>query len=746
MNPKQEQEEMIFDQARGLKSRAEQVAYLQQACPGDQAMMNRLLKLLSFEPKAQRFLDGVIENVKSSGLAEAVPEEADEFDDQVGTTVGRYKLLEKIGEGGCGVVYMAEQKEPVRRRVALKIIKLGMDTKSVIARFGAERQALALMDHPNIARVLDAGATDTGRPYFVMELVRGFKITEYCDANKLTMPERLELFIQVCHAIQHAHQKGVIHRDIKPSNILVAEHDGGPVPKVIDFGIAKAIEAPLTELTLFTSYSQLIGTPAYMSPEQAQMTGADIDTRSDIYSLGVLLYELLTGKTPFDGQELIRDGIDNLRQTLRDKEPQRPSTMVTTLVGQELQATAKRRRSEPLKLITELDGDLDWIVMKALEKDRPRRYQTANGLAMEIQRYLAHEPVLARPPSRFYLLRKLVRRNQVTFTAAAVVFLALSAGFGTSTWLFLREREARKIAVDAKERESSLREAAERGAANELVLRQAAESREKSIQAASLIRAGRFEEAEELITGIPQKNQTMEGIQALRALGEWHALRGEWTNATDFFAIVLKVNQSESTYFATLDYARQACTLIKLNDEAKYDELRQEMVSRFMGTTERHIADRVLRYGLLLRSETNLLAGVQSYVGCLTNQPINPSSFADDSAWHLLGVGLYHYRTGRYREGADSSQKCVDYIGLAGPKSVRLVIAKILLAMCDTQLGKDAEAQSHFDTAKSLVEEKFKTPLPATDGFSSWFDWIYAEILLSEAEASLNPKRESSQP
>jgi serine/threonine protein kinase len=709
-------------------------------------MMNRLLKLLSFEPKAQRFLDGVIENVKASGLAEEVHEESAEFDDQLGTTVGRYKLLEKIGEGGCGVVYMAEQKEPVRRRVAVKIIKLGMDTKSVIARFGAERQALALMDHPNIARVLDAGATDTGRPYFVMELVRGFKITEYCDANELTMQERLELFIQVCHAIQHAHQKGVIHRDIKPSNILVTEHDNGPVPKVIDFGIAKAIEEPLTDLTLFTSYSQLIGTPAYMSPEQAQMTGADIDTRSDIYSLGVLLYELLTGKTPFDGQELISAGIDNLRQTLRDKEPQRPSTMVTTMVGQELQATAKRRRSEPLKLITELGGDLDWIVMKALEKERPRRYQTANGLAMEIQRYLAHEPVLARPPSRFYLLRKLVRRNQVTFTAGAVVFLALSVGFGTSTWLFFRERESRKIAVQAKEQESRLREAAERGATNALLLQQAAESREKSIQAASQIQAGHFEEAEKLITAIPQKNQTMEGVQVLRSLGEWHAVRGEWINAANLFDTVLKVNQSESTYFATLDYERQVCTLLKLNDVARYDELRQDMAGRFIGTTERHIADRVLRYSLLLRPQTNLLESIQPYVTCLTNQPINPASFADDSAWHLLGVGLYHYRTGHYSEGADYCQKCADYTGLAGPNSARVVIANILLAMCDAQLGKEAEAQFHYDAAKNLVDEKCRKPLPATDGFSSWFDWIYAQILLTEAEACLNSKREPFQP
>jgi serine/threonine protein kinase/tetratricopeptide (TPR) repeat protein len=370
--------------------------------------------------------------------------------EQAGDRIGRYKLLEKIGEGGCGVVYMAEQSEPVRRRVALKVIKLGMDTRQVVARFEAERQALALMDHPNIAKVLDGGATETGRPYFVMELVKGIKITDYCDQNNLRPAERLRLFTQVCQAIQHAHQKGVIHRDIKPSNILVTLHDGVPVPKVIDFGISKATEQPLTDKTLFTAFNQFIGTPAYMSPEQAELSGLDIDTRSDIYSLGVLLYELLTGKTPFDTKDLLAAGLDEMRRTIREKEPARPSTKLSTMAEGELTTMARHRQCEAPKLIALLRGDLDWIVMRALEKDRARRYETANGLAMDVQRYLADEPVIARPPSRVYQARKLLRRHRLAFAAAGAVVTALVIGLGLSTWLFFKERSALGRATKAE--------------------------------------------------------------------------------------------------------------------------------------------------------------------------------------------------------------------------------------------------------------------------------------------------------
>jgi serine/threonine protein kinase/uncharacterized protein HemY len=388
----------------------------------------------------------------------------------LGTMIGRYKVLEKVGEGGFGVVYVAEQREPVKRRVALKIIKLGMDTKQVIARFEAERQALALMDHPNIAKVFDAGATDAGRPYFVMELVRGIKITDYCEQNNVSTRQRLDLFISVCQAIQHAHQKGIIHRDIKPSNILVTLHDGVPVPKVIDFGIAKATQGELTDKTVYTQLQEFIGTPAYMSPEQAEMSGLDIDTRADIYSLGVLLYELLTGKTPFNAEDLLKAGLEQMRRTIREKEPLRPSTRLTNELTTkaksrkqkaEMDDASSRRLQQMRKLIELLRGDLDWIVMKCLEKDRTRRYDTANGLASDVQRYLNTEPVTARPPSQLYRFRKMVRRNKLAFGTASAVAAALVIGLGLSTWLFIKERETRQRAVKAEQDEGRQRLQAE---------------------------------------------------------------------------------------------------------------------------------------------------------------------------------------------------------------------------------------------------------------------------------------------
>ena len=367
-----------------------------------------------------------------------------------GDLIGRYKLLRQIGEGGCGAVYLAEQEEPVRRRVALKIVKLGMDTRAVIARFKAERQALALMDHPNIAKVFDAGSTETGRPYFVMELVDGIPINRYCDDNHLSLEDRLGLLVQVCQAIQHAHQKGIIHRDIKPSNVLVSDHNGAPLPKVIDFGIAKATTSqPLTDRTLFTAVEQFVGTPAYMSPEQARMSGLDVDTRTDIYSLGVLLYELLMGKTPFEGRRLDRVGLDETRRIIREEEPSKPSDRFAGLEAAEQIEMANRRRTDPHRLVHLIRGDLDWIVMKAMEKDRTRRYATAQGLMLDVQRHLQEEPVMARPPNKIYRFRKLIRRNKLAFGAAIGIAVALLAGTALSTWQAVRAKRAEAKYADS---------------------------------------------------------------------------------------------------------------------------------------------------------------------------------------------------------------------------------------------------------------------------------------------------------
>ncbi|HWW00359.1 MAG TPA: serine/threonine-protein kinase [Candidatus Acidoferrum sp.] len=436
----------VFTEALRLPPE-ERDRYLDNACKADVEFRRRVEALLDAYEQAGDFLG------KS---AAEMPRKAAQLlkpGDKPGDRIGHYKLLQQIGEGGCGVVYMAEQEEPVHRRVALKIIKPGMDTKSVIARFEAERQALALMDHPNIAKVFDAGATASGRPYFVMELVRGAKITEYCDQHSLTTEERLKLFIQVCQAVQHAHQRGVIHRDIKPSNILVTQSlEGVATPLVIDFGVAKATtDQPLTDKTVFTAFEMLIGTPAYMSPEQAELSSVDVDTRTDIYSLGVLLYELLTDSTPFETRELLKAGLDEIRRVIREQEPLRPSTRLSKMPGAHLTTVAQHRRSEPPKLIRAISGDLDWIVMKAMEKNRTRRYETANGLALDVQRFLAHEPISARPPSKLYKFQKTVQRNRLLFIGLGIIATLLIVSLIVVSAFLAQERQARREARQVKQ-------------------------------------------------------------------------------------------------------------------------------------------------------------------------------------------------------------------------------------------------------------------------------------------------------
>jgi len=474
----------IFEHAIGLE-RDQRERYLVSACGDDAALRTEVEALLRAHDGAAKFMASP--TAGSPPLAEAMPTAdssaavtiAAPLREGPGTRIGPYKILQLIGEGGFGSVFMAEQQKPVSRKVALKIIKLGMDTRQVVARFEQERQALAMMDHPNIAKVLDAGATDTGRPFFVMELVKGDPIVEYCDKNNLSIEDRLELFAQVCNAVQHAHTKGIIHRDIKPSNILVSTQDGRPHAKVIDFGIAKATASKLTEKTLFTEHRQLIGTPEYMSPEQAEGS-LDIDTRTDVYSLGVLLYELLTGTTPFTGKELRSAAYAEIQRIIREVEPPKPSTRLSNN-SDTLASVAAKRHTVPTRLGMIVRGELDWIVMKALEKDRQRRYETANGLMMDVRRYLGGEAVLAAPPSNAYRFKKMIRRNKGLVAAGSAVAAALLIGVVAFAWQAKVASDQRDIAVAAQQAESEQRKQAD--AARAEALAQEAKAKEQEAEA-----------------------------------------------------------------------------------------------------------------------------------------------------------------------------------------------------------------------------------------------------------------------
>jgi len=541
----------IFLDALEKPTDSERTAYLDQACAGDAAVRAKVEALLRAHDQAGGFLqppDCLADPMLgTSALTE-----------QPGTLIGRYKLLERIGEGGMAVVYMAEQQEPIRRKVALKIIKLGMDTRQVIARFEAERQALAMMNHPNIAKVFDAGTTETGRPYFVMELVQGVSITEYCDEDNLSTKDRLALFIQVCHAVQHAHQKGIIHRDIKPSNVMITQRDGAPVPKIIDFGIAKATNQKLTEKTLFTRYAHLIGTPAYMSPEQAELSDLDIDTRSDIYSLGVLLYELLTGTTPFSEEELRKAGYLEMQRVIREQEPAKPSTKLSTL-GETLTGIAQHRGCTPDLLRRAVRGDLDWIVMKSLEKNRVQRYETANGLAEDIRRHLGDEPVTAGPPSGLHRMKKFMRRHRALVAGAATVMVVLSGGIIASTIFALRAEREAKIAkaVSAFLNEDLLAAVdPEKAKAPEVTVRYILDAASENLE-------GKFE-------GSPLAEASVR-----QTLGETYRKLGEYKTAESHLARTLQIRQEQlgKEHPETLDSMNNVANVYEA--QGRYDEAEQ---------------------------------------------------------------------------------------------------------------------------------------------------------------------------
>ena len=735
MSTRVPREKEVFCEALGITNPAQRSQFLDQACGADNALREQVERLLALSQNADDFFSecapslepaaGDSKQVLSAAEAALEPELPES------KRVGAYRLLQKLGEGGCGVVYMAEQDQPIRRRVALKIVKLGMDTKNVIARFEAERQALALMDHPNIARVLDAGATETGRPYFVMELVYGVKITEYCDQNRVGMRERLGLFIQVCNAVQHAHQKGIIHRDLKPSNIMVTMHDGVPVPKVIDFGIAKATEQRLTDKTLFTSYAQLMGTPAYMSPEQMELSGLNLDTRSDIYSLGVLLYELLTGRTPFDTTDLLKLGVDELRRTVREREPLSPSARLKTLNNEELTKTARRRHVEPPRLLSQLRGDLDWIVLRCLEKDRTRRYATANALAMDIEHYLQEEPVLARPPSRLYRLQKLVHRNRMVFLFGAGAIVTLLVGSFTSTWLLIKEREALRSAVVA-------REDAEAARKKEVQLRQEAESRETVKEIGLRMALNQYAQADELLDRLSLQESARETEALFRIVGDWNAINGRWPRAIERFRSLVQLDRYKESPIS-LDHFRLGTALLESGKREDYERFCQDIVSRFgSADTTNFLADRLITCCLLLPANQQLLQNLERAAEAAEKALSEPERLGTlRLPWISSSLALLEYRRGN---DAKAIALCARCLGSPDCDPPQAALAHVVQALAYWRTGQYMEGFTELSRAQEQIDPVFKNGLslnPKIDSAQSWFDWVSPRILMRECQDRL---------
>lgn len=722
-------DQLLFAAASGLADAEERRVFLDHACREDPELRQLLDEMLEVQADAEDFFTVPPEAVEPGGAASPVRRE----DEELGTHIGRYQLIERIGAGGCGVVYLAEQREPVRRKVALKIIRLGMDTESVIARFEIERQALALMDHPNIARVLDAGATAAGRPYFVMELADGEKITDFCDRKCLGLRQRLELFTLVCEAIQHAHQKGVIHRDIKPSNVLVREHQGRFVPKVIDFGIAKVTTDVVDVVGTATKLGQFLGTPAYMSPEQAEGS-MDIDTRSDIYSLGALLCELLIGSPPVKLDDLGERGQEEIRHLVREGKTAMPSTRLRGSTRNEIEEISKRRGVESQRLPVMLAGDLDWIVMKAIEKERQRRYETANGLSRDVQRYLRGEPVHARPPSQWYLLTKLVRRNRASFAAAGIALFGLLGGFGVSTWLFLRER-------DARQEQARLRMVAEEATANEVRLREDAWTGDQVRQAAVLVRYKEYQQADKLLEGLEDERvpRSLEAATTYMTVAEWNLKQEHPQTAARRFhtlgQILTSVDMTDSERIS-FDFLSVATAVCEWGKPGEYESLCALAVERFANSANPLVAEHVLKATLLKPTDADTLKKLSALVPVLEASLEQKERSSHLRAWQQFSLALMAYRQGDLDK---AESRATSSLSMAKNSEHRAASNQILLNMIAMKRGAPpAESAAPLADIRKRVEDWVSSPFRFMNADGTlWYNQHAVLILLEEAEKML---------
>jgi serine/threonine protein kinase len=709
-------ENAIFETALQLADPDQRRAFLERTFQGDPQGRREMEELVELAGTSSAFF--LESRLHAAELAQEVIEEIPggtpraesgaSCGESEGANIGRYTLLRKIGEGGVGEIFEARQ-EGMARTVALKIIRSGMDTEAVVSRFEAERQALELMEHPNIARVLDAGRTERGRPYFVMELVRGSRITAYCESERLDVRARLELILKVCQAIQHAHQKGIVHRDIKPSNILVESVDGTPLPKVIDFGIAKAMEGANRPRPGITQVGQFIGTPAYMSPEQIDMGGRDIDTRADIYGIGALLYELLAGRPPFDTEQLLECGVVEMRRVLIEDNPPLPSEAARQPCDGGRALPAPRE-----KWAAALRGDLDWIVFKAMEKERNRRYQTANSLAMDLRRFLDNEPVLARKPSRGYFMWKFFQRNRAACVLGLAMLLTLVAGLGLTTMLYFREKEA--LAEQAR-------------------LQRQAQARANVSRAVFLVSEGKTAEADRLLRENPLESIDVspEAAEVFRSLGRWNATFGRWRQAADCFRLMNEATRlgDRAKMLETVDLLMTAPSYLEAGDRKAYEALRAEMLQRYVPAQNGLQAERLLKACLLLPVDQRTIGMLESTAQVCRE---SPSGGGTDGIveWKALSLALFHYRKGDFREAIREADRCIAIKDKAGSRESA---ARCVLALSRFKLGETREARSQLAQAKvaiqrveSQIDESGFPPI------GNWFAWSVVRILIREAD------------